>query len=141
MARLLFAVLLLVACSAAPLAPEVTEEERCAQEAQVWSEEAKDIVYRLNDLTTLGSSTARIALVPIISDLQALRREAEALEPPACAQEANTALVIAIRETTDGFLAFAAQEPEGVVTMHFERVGRQLEKVTSFIIQTHIPPE
>jgi len=65
---------------------------------------------RWADAERLAFSTARIALATPIASLQALKREAEALEIHECLARAKDALNVLIGKSNEAVLRFAAQE-------------------------------
>jgi hypothetical protein len=63
-----------------------------------------------NDASQVASSTARIALSGPVSELQALRRQAEALDVPLCAERAQAALLKHMDGMIESYLLFMRQE-------------------------------
>ena len=57
----------------------------------------------------------RIALSPVIKDMQAIRREAQALELPTCARNAQNRLIDYMDVSINAFAAFMAQKPNSEV--------------------------
>jgi len=85
-----------------------------------------------------ASSTGRIALAPVIGDIQETRREVRGLEVPDCAAEVRDAIADAIDASIDGFLAFQSDESESTIERHFDRAGDLLEQVTDDLTDLRI---
>lgn len=66
----------------------------------------QDIKVRWESTRTLANSTARIALAPIVRDLQAERQELEKLNVTKCLTPAKDKLLTAMKINEEGFLAF-----------------------------------
>ena len=66
----------------------------------------QDIKVRWESTRTLANSTARIALAPIVRDLQAERQELEKLNVTKCLTPAKDKLLTAMKINEESFLAF-----------------------------------
>ncbi len=114
---LLLAILFLSACSSAPgVCPP--------KQGQAYSEGVRDVARRFDDAVELAQSTPRVSLAPIVSDLQAIRRDAEDIEVPDCAADAQDALIAYMDSTIDGFRAFLASEADASVNAYFDAASR-----------------
>ena len=69
-----------------------------------------DVVARWTDADRVAGSAARISLAQPVAVLQALHREAGQLQAPPCLVLGKDDLVVAMRETVDGYLAFMLNE-------------------------------
>ena len=65
-----------------------------------------DVATRWDDANKVASSAARIALAQPVGVLQTLHREATQLQAPPCLALGKDDLVVAMRETVDGYIAF-----------------------------------
>jgi hypothetical protein len=111
--------LLLTACnSASLLAPTATPTiDPCAPElVSAAIEEADGIYARFRDATDLAGSTPRMSLAPMIADMQAIRRDAEAMEMPPCLQDMHKAMIASMNGGIDALQSFLADEDDDVTT-------------------------
>ena len=93
--------------------------QTCASQSEEFLVEIQDINMRWLDAMELADSTSRMSLSGPISDLQLIRRDANKLEPPECAEGAKDALVMHMDYVLDGFLLFMAQEPDEDISAQF----------------------
>ena len=101
---------------------------RCpAQEREKFIQDAIEILRKFTDTYALASSTSRIALSPIVGEMQALKREMDALEPTDCGKLTKLHLVDAMNTIIDGFLAFM-QEKESNAQRLLSQGADTLEK-------------
>jgi hypothetical protein len=77
------------------------------------------LITRFDDANHLASSTSRIALSGVMTEMQATRRDLEALDMPACASLAKTQLVEFMNDDIDGYLSFMAQDADSIVQSKF----------------------
>ena len=92
---------------------------------------AGDLLGEWSDTFNRAASTGRIALSPVIGDLQRVMRTYESLDPPEECVKLHTNVISSMDSAVDGFLAFMSQEDESVVTRHFDRSTEALERATS----------
>lgn len=95
-----------LAAKAAAAAKEKAEEGRL-----------RDFDRRWLDLSRLAASTARIALPPIVQEMQTQRRELEAMKIGGCRADAHAALVMAVGAEVDMYLAFMTQRGMDELTL------------------------
>ena len=76
--------------------------------------EIRAVRAKFDDASALAGSTSRIALSGPVAQLQAIRREAEALVVPRCLAPARAELVAAISEFTDAMMLFMANSDDEV---------------------------
>lgn len=88
-------------------------------EVQTFIKQTKDAMSKLSDAVERGEATSRLALSPVIADIQQTRREYRALPHPECADEAAKRLSEAMDLAVDAFLTFARQAPERDVEIVF----------------------
>lgn len=72
----------------------------------------KDIHARFTDTKRIAEATSRIALSGPVASLQALSREAKALDLPPCLADARTSLALAIDQSVDGSLMFMTNDKD-----------------------------
>jgi hypothetical protein len=89
------------------------------------------LAQRWTDATTLAGNTPRASLAPQISELQAIRREVQALAVPSCAEPTRESLVAAMDSTIQAYLDFLAQKPESEVTAGFEAAAAHMATFTA----------
>ena len=104
--------------TSAPSGPTQTPDPCSPTEVQKYIDAIDDVERRFDDAYTLANSTARGSLSPVIGELQAIRRDAEDLDVPSCAEKARDNLVIYMDAVIEGFLLFLSNESD-------EKVGSQ----------------
>lgn len=92
--------------------PATPAPPTCQDAAMAYDDAMRPILARWDDAVKVASSTARIGLAGVISDMQAIARDAEAVTPAACVAPVHTLLLRAMTSTVDGYLAFAGQKDE-----------------------------
>jgi len=114
---LLFLVALLILMGAYVLVPggPLSTEARWARQVEPWEERLSPHLIEWQDLIGVANSTSRMALSPLIRDMQRVRREAMAIEPPECAIVVYSSLSVSMDAEIDAFLSFMAQEPSSAV--------------------------
>ena len=84
----------------------------CQAETSAYLEKLRPLNTKFIDATTVANSTGRIALAPIVRDMQQTRRDMLDIPSPQCAKQA----VSLISEGTDlivnNYIRFMAQEDE-----------------------------
>lgn len=90
----------LAACSV-PAEPEL-----CRDTAADYLAAADALNKRWADAVTLAGSTPRIALGPVVADMQAIQRETAALTVPECVGNLNELLMQSMDPITTGVLLF-----------------------------------
>lgn len=94
------------------------------------------IIQRWDDAVAVANQTPRMTLAASISDMQAVQRDAEAVEVPACLTAAHDNLLSAMEFTVGGFLSFLSGESEsepGILLdkaeFYMEQYGAELAKL------------
>lgn len=112
-------IFILTACGQADTPQETLAETEDPQplacsdeELEGYQEAVRDVTRRFDDAVRVADSTARINLSDQVSELQAIRRDAEDVEYPECADEAHRWLVNYMNSTIDAFLAFQSEAPD-----------------------------
>jgi len=86
---------------------------------ETYLEETADITARFDDAISVANNTPRMQLSGVIRDMQAIQREAEALNTPEEAQENKEYLLEWMDYTIAGFLVFMGQEEELKIELAF----------------------
>ncbi len=123
---LLLLALLLAACAGPAAVPTPTPVPTptapptaippCAVLAADYLADHTALIDRWRDAATLADSTARVALAGPIADLQAIRRELLALEPPDCARVVHLSTERYMTHLIESLLMFMRDEPRAAVT-------------------------
>lgn len=113
----------------------------CHVQAAPFVADARELAGRLSDLYDVAGSTPRMGLAPLVQQFQDLRREAEELAAPECAENTKLLLVESIRDGTDGFIAFMAQKQEHTVSHLFESAAEKMTTVAEQLDELESPPE
>ncbi len=90
--------------------------------------EADALLAEFADAETLASNTARIGLAGPISEMQAIRRKAQALEAPNSCTKAKDALVYYMDAMIKAYLAFQSQEAESAIKAQFQVAAKYHEQ-------------
>lgn len=117
-----------------PTATLVPTTPPCSEEAKAFLGQIQPLARRWDDAVQLASSTSRISLAPQIASLQAIRREAEDLEPPPCATLAKQYLVTAMEQNINGYIAFLGERPDSEVQVSFAAAGRAMDDYHNEIV-------
>ena len=137
-AALLIVVCILALVGAYLLLPggPLSAETRCAREVETWLEELSPLLVEWQDLVTVTSSTSRIAVSPLVREMQGLHRDVQTTNIPECAIVAYAELDSSMRSTILAFTGFMAQEPDSVVSkditaalQYRQRFWRQIDKL------------
>lgn len=111
--------------------PVATQKPECSG-ADV-SDALDSIPQEWQDAFSRLSSTPRISLGAVISDMQAARRRLQAADFPACAANIKRTMTDAYDEAIDGALAFQADKPESVAVAHFEKSTTLIKRVNALV--------
>lgn len=85
------------------------------------------------DLSTLASSTSRIALTVPVTQLQDLRRDIQDVPHPTCMQPAFDDLDKAMDFEISAYLGFMAQDPDTSVEVKMQTAGSYLQNATNHL--------
>jgi hypothetical protein len=88
---------------------------------------SSDLLLEWGDTFDRAASTSRMALSPVIGELQRIRRDYEALVPPEECEKLHNNVVRSMDNSIDGFMAFMAEEDEDKVAAYFERANSALD--------------
>jgi hypothetical protein len=99
----------------------------CAVQMADFVIELDQVAGRWDDANALAGSTSRIALSPVISQLQEIRRQASELQPPGCAKMVRSYLVDYMDTTIEAYMMFMADETESAINKKFESAGRSFD--------------
>jgi hypothetical protein len=89
-----------------------TAANACVEAAKGYRDEMKPITAEWADALKLAGMTSRNQLATQIANLQAVKRKADVITVPACAEVAHEHLVKSMNASIDGLLAFMAQKPD-----------------------------
>ena len=98
-----------------------------AADIRAYLKAVREVSSRFDDAVTLASSTSRIALSPVISEMQTARREAQAAEVPPCTVKAQTALVAYMDATIGAFVLFIGDASDAEVTSAINEAVRLMD--------------
>lgn len=87
-----------------------------------------DINSRYGDAIELANSTARMNLTGPVSDLQALKHEAETINIPECMGDYQDYIVLSMDASTRAFIRFMAQESTQAIDDDFTRATNFIEQ-------------
>lgn len=91
----------------------------CSDAILAYSDDLSPILDKWDDAIKVAYSTSRSSLSPVIQDMQDIKREAEAVEPPACGGTARLLLLKSMEAYINGFIAFMGNESDSVVSDYF----------------------
>lgn len=95
-------VLFLAGCALIP-------EGACYMQAKDYVQSVEDIAAEWDDANELAGSTPRMSLAPQIAALQEIRRRAEKLTPPECADKVQSYLIAYMNAQIKMYLVFLAE--------------------------------
>jgi hypothetical protein len=98
-----------------PTATPTPEPGYSIQELNAYLEQAEPLLEEFSDTLKIAESTSGIALPPIVSDLQRIRRDFRRLKSPAIAETAHEHFGKSMQFDIDAFLALMAHEPDQYV--------------------------
>lgn len=104
--------LLTLSLTACGLPQPGAEAPTCASVSKRFVTDTLAILTEWQDATELADSTSRIALSPVISQLQGIRRKAEDLKTPDCAVNVHDALTTFMDTEIRMYLSFMSQQPD-----------------------------
>jgi hypothetical protein len=88
----------------------------CSKETQDYLDRIEPLHDEFVDTAELADSTPRIALSPVIQDMQRIAREIEDQAAPDCAADARTQLIGGMDLVIDGYIGFMSEEDDEWVT-------------------------
>lgn len=77
--------------------------------ASWWEDSAGSLVTRFLDTSEVAAQTSRIALSPLVLEMQRIHRDFEGLDYPSCVSEVRNKLLSAMDTTIEGFTSFVGQ--------------------------------
>jgi hypothetical protein len=87
----------------------------CQSDTQDYLDQVRPLMVEFSDTMQIANSTARIALGPIIQDMQRIRREVSNIQAPSCAQHASGLLISGMDGVVEGFIDFMGDTSDSVV--------------------------
>lgn len=100
----------------------------CLESDQAYRDQVRSITARWDDGVELAASTPRANLAPVVSELQAIRREAELLTGPDCASGLSESIAGSMDATIDLLLALMRDAPEAEI-LDLTRASRYSRQV------------
>ena len=105
------------------------------EEAISLQDSVKPRIEHFDDANQRASRTSRIALSPVLGELQDVKRQFNNITMPSCADEARSLMVKYMEAVIDAYLAFLADEPDSVVENYFEdATNRQTRAVEAWTL-------
>ncbi len=129
----------LVGCSGLIGGPTPTPDPCSAGEIERYLDAIRDVSRRFDDAVALANTTPRGSLPPVIADLQEIRRDAEDLDVPGCADKAKNALVRYMDGIVDAFLLFLGNRPDSDVNEAFTEATDLLDAYLEAIAEVSSP--
>lgn len=125
---LVFALVLLTACSPGQMfGPTPTPDPCSAALLPAQLDKLTGIAQRFDDATKLANNTSRVNLPPVISDLQAIRRDAQDLELPGCMAKVKARLITYMDSIIDAYIIFLDPDnPKQMYLDKFKQADQQL---------------
>jgi hypothetical protein len=103
-----------------------TAANACVEAAVGYRDEMKPITLEWADAIKLAGQTSRAQLANQVAALQAIKRKADAVTVPACAEVAHGHLVASMNASIDGFLAFMSQKDDLIVNANFDTAKSEM---------------
>jgi hypothetical protein len=107
----------------------------CRQQSTAYFADARSLIMELRDAIDLGASSSRIALGPVVSEMQSIKRDFDDLDAPRCAAEVDSLISAGMQDCIDGFLAFMANEDESAVMVHFNAGLQSIQEASSLMAE------
>ncbi len=122
-----------------PSTPRPTSTPPCAgPELDQFLDDLQGLIERWDDKTELAGNTGRIALSPIVGEMQEIRREVQGLDEPWCAKETQLLMVEYMDEFIGGYLAFMAQESDSEVSKRFDVAEEKMDKAIAAWVELQL---
>lgn len=96
-----------------------SESAVCATQTQNYLDAVNPLIDEFLDTLDVAGSTSRIALSPIVQDMQDIRREVQEIPSPDCAKYEVAELISGMDYFIDGFLSFMSGD-ESVANRNLE---------------------
>lgn len=124
-----------------PTVPRVSR--LCQSQTADYLAQLEPILDEWQDAVEVANSTARIALSPMVRDLQRIQRDVEDVPAPDCARHGSSRLIGGMDSIVDAFIAFMGEEAESVVSYKFnsgyDQMTTGVEELTHLALG-QIPP-
>ena len=99
----------------APTATQPSVSTLCQAETAEYLTEIQPSLEEFNDTVEVANSTARIALSPLVQDMQGIRRDIADVRGPDCARYASGLLVDGLDGIIRSFIDFMSEVPDATV--------------------------
>jgi len=100
-----------------PTTPRVSP--LCQAATRDYLAQIQPLLEEWDDAVEVANSTARIALSPMVRDMQGIERDVEDVTVPDCARHGSGLLIDGMGSVIDAFIAFMGEESESVVGLYF----------------------
>jgi hypothetical protein len=96
--------------------------DTCSREhLDAYMVELEEVGNRFDEVERAAHDTPRSDVLPMIEQMQEIRREADDIHPPECARSAHEQWLAAMDSIIEGYLAFLAGEPDVVSDHYFDQ--------------------
>ncbi len=116
-------IIFLSACAAA-------KPQTCVEQSADFLSAIDKISAEWDDANVLANQTPKIALSPQVAQLQAIKREADALKPPDCASNIQAFLSEYMDNTINGYLKFMSDSP-AMEKLYFDTASTAFDNFTA----------
>jgi hypothetical protein len=100
-----------------PTTPHVSA--LCQAGTQDYLSKIQPLVEEWDDAVEVANSTARIALSPMVREMQGIKRDVEDVPVPDCARHGSALLTEGMKTIIDAFIAFMGDESDSAVSGYF----------------------
>ncbi len=101
------------------------QNNTCSARVRRWWDQVDPLVVKFLDTAETAASTSRIAISPIIIQLQDLQRQVDALPDEPCAVDITAMNSVSLKFAVDGFNAFAGSN-ESLANIYFTAASQAL---------------
>jgi hypothetical protein len=89
---------------------------------------SSDTIDKFYDATRRAEATSRIALSPIIGDMQQIRRDYKNLQHPSCADPYFQYIVAGMDDTIEAYISFMGQEGDWLVNVRLTSAANNFQR-------------
>lgn len=88
---------------------------------------SQETIEKFGDVSERASATSRIALSPVIGEMQTLRRDYKNLVAPVCAEKLQLLVTQAMDAEIESYLSFMRQDSDSTVQSYMETAAKSWE--------------
>lgn len=114
-------------------------EEPCSVQAASYIAETEKLFDDWDDAVQIAGSTSRIALSPVIMNLQEIRRQASDLVAPDCAQDVDNMMLDYMDAMIDAYISFASDKADYVIDANFGAANLKLDSWMAEFVKLKLP--